>query len=116
MVLRRHHCGRGIGRNRRLADGQHMRAASACVGAEKFEPLNEIINIGFEVKATARQRHIARIFPIGDVDIMRDHHALDCPTQKRRKMPGHRRADEKPGLCTAPFVHETLQLPERFAR
>ena len=33
-----------------------MRTATACIGAEKFEPLNEIVNVGFKVEATTRQR------------------------------------------------------------
>ena len=93
-----------------------MCAAPACAGAKKFKPFNEIINIGFKVEPATGQRHITRVFPVGDVDVMRDHHALDCAAQERRKMPGHGRTDEKPWLFAAAFVGETLQLPEWLTR
>ena len=81
MLLRRHNRRSGIGRNRWLADREHMRAAPSRIWAKKFQPLNQIINIGFKVEPATRQRHIARVLPIGDIDIIRAHHPFDGATQ-----------------------------------
>ena len=116
MVLRAHHRSSSISRDGRLTHRQHMGTASASIGADEFKPFDEIIDVGFKIETAAGQRHIARIFPIGDIDIMRCHHALDRAAQQRREMAGHRRANEQPRLRAAAFIDEPLQLAKGLTR
>ena len=116
MVLRAHHRCSGISRNGRLTYRQHMGTASASIGADEFKPFDEIIDVGFKIKAAAGQRHIARIFPIGDIHIMRWDHALDRTAQQRREMARHRGANEQSRFRAAAFINEPLQLSKGLAR
>ncbi len=78
ILIRVHQADRGIGRHRRLAHRQHMRAR-----ADMLEELDQIIDIVVEIEAAGVERHQLRVAPVGNVDVMAGQHPLDRAAQQR---------------------------------
>ncbi len=82
-----------------------------------LEPPDQIVDIIVEIERAFGERHVARVGPVGDVDVVTGQHPLHGPAQQRREMARHRRDDQQLGvLDRAAFAHEVAQLPEGLAR
>ena len=75
MAVGVHQRGRGIAGHRWLAHRQHVRAR-----ADRFEKGDKIVDIVVEVEKPLGQRHIARVAPVGDVDVVVWQHFLHSAT------------------------------------
>ena len=82
IVVRLHERDRGHDRHRRLAHRDHMGVA-----AERVQDRNHVVDVIVEIEAPFRQRHHARIHPVGDVDIVIGQERLDGAAQQRREWP-----------------------------
>ena len=76
------------------------------VAAEQMQDRDQIVDVVVEIEAALRNRHHARVDPLGDVDVVVGQEALDGAAQQRRVMPRHRRDDEQARLRTARQVLE----------
>ena len=115
MAIAVHRCGRGIGRDGRLAHRQHMRAGIP-LGSDRSQEIGQVVDIVVEVEAAVRQRHQLRIAPVGDVDVGRDQHPPHRVAQQRRVMARHRRHDQQLGSAGHAFANEMLELAEGLAQ
>jgi len=59
--------------------------------ADHFEKRDQMLDIIVEAEAAGRERRVARIVPVGDVDVMLGQQRLDGVAQQRREMPRQRR-------------------------
>jgi hypothetical protein len=100
VVVLGHHRGGGEHRDARLAD-RHDRDPLT-LGAEELTEFNEIVDVVVEVEPPFRQRHVAGVDPVGDVDVMFRQHRLDRAAEQGGEMAGHRRDDQNLGIA-APF-------------
>ena len=84
-VARRFHCCDGCKhRHRWLAHGEHVHIA-----LQVAEHVGDRVDIVFEVKRAGAGRHIARILPVGDVDVVVGQEGFDGAAQQRRVMSRH---------------------------
>jgi len=56
-------------------------------GADRAQKVDEVLDEVVEAEGALRERHVARIMPIGDVDIMIGQHGVDGGAQQRRECP-----------------------------
>ena len=101
---------RGEGRHRWLAHRQHVRA-----GAQLLEEFDQIVDIVVEVETALFDRHVTRVGPVGDVDVVAWQHPLDRPAQQCREVPAHRRDDQQLRLSLHALLAEVQQVAERLA-
>ena len=74
---------------------------------------DQVVDVVVEIECPFRQRHHARINPVGDVDVVIGHKSLDSAAQQRRVVAGHRRDDQKFRLRTFGRMFElTLEIDE----
>ena len=112
IVVRLHERDRGHDRHRRLADRDHMGVA-----AERVQDRDQVVDVIVEIEASFRQRHHARIDPVGDVDVVVGQKRLDRAAQQRCVMARHRRDDQQPRL--RPFrtvLEHALEMDELAER
>ena len=57
------------------------------VAAEQMQDRDQIVDVVVEIEAALRNRHHARVNPLGDVDVVVGQEALDGAAQQRRVMP-----------------------------
>jgi hypothetical protein len=108
VVLSLHARDRGEHRHRRLADRNHVRVA-----AKEMQDRDQIVDVIVEIEAAVRQRHHARVDPLGEVDVMVGQKALDGAAQQCRIMPRHRRHDEEARLRPARrMLERTLEMQQ----
>ena len=81
---RRHH------RHRRLAHRDHVHVA-----AEHVQHGDDVVDVVVEIEAAFRQRHHARVAPIGDVDVVIGQEGLHRAAQQRGVVARHRRHDQQ---------------------
>ena len=82
----RHQRDRGQHRDRRLAHRDDM-----CALADRLEELDDIIDVVVEVEIAGGERHVARVVPVGDVDVVLGQHRAHRVAQQRREVARHRR-------------------------
>ena len=112
IVVRLHDRDRGHDRHRRLAHRDHVGIA-----AERMQDRNHVVDVIVEIETPFRQRHHARIDPVGDVDVVVGQKRLDGAAQQRCKVARHRRHDQKPRLRPLRQVFEhTLEMDELAER
>ena len=73
-----HARGRGEDRHRRLADGDDVG-----VGADPADEADDVVDEVVEVEAAEQGRDLARVAPVGDVEIVLADHRLDGAAEKR---------------------------------
>ena len=78
-------------RHGRLADGKYMHVA-----AEESEHGDHGVDVVVEVEAAGGQRHVARILPVRDVDLVLGQERLDGAAQKRGEVARHGRDQQQP--------------------
>ncbi|MHC2576130.1 hypothetical protein ACVI1J_002156 [Bradyrhizobium diazoefficiens] len=108
MVALAHDGGGRERRDRRLADRHHMRAR-----AELAEEVDEMISVVVEPEAALAARNVARIVPVGDVDVVVLEQRLHGAAQQRREMAGHRRHQQHARLLGHALLLEVQQRAER---
>ncbi len=80
----------GEHRHGRLAHRHHVRRR-----AEVVIDLDQVVDVVVEIEGAVRDRHHARVGPVGDEDLVLRQHRLDGAAQKRRVVAGERRDDQK---------------------
>ena len=60
-----------------------------------------MLGIFVEAESAVIERNVARIVPVGDVDVVILQQGLHGAAQQRREMPGHRRHQQQPRLFRA---------------
>ncbi len=72
-----------------------------------------MIDIVVEAERAGRKRRVARIVPVGDVDVVLRQHRLDGVAQERREVARERRDQQHARLRGADVLGETQQRAER---
>ena len=70
-------------------------------------------DIVVEAEAAVRGRHVARIVPVGDVDVVLGQHGAHGGAQQRREMAGQRRDQQHARLRLLDVLLEMQQRAER---
>ena len=107
MLVLRHDRDGGERLHARLANGQHMSARPDLV-----EKADEVVDIVVDAELALRQRHLARIYPVGDVDVVVAQQRFDRVAQERREMARQRRHHQDAGLGAVDVLGEAQQLAE----
>ena len=84
-----------------------MRARS-----DHFEKLDQVLDVIVEAEAPGRNRRIARIVPVGDVDVMLGQHGFDGVAQQRREVTRERRDQEHARLLGDHVLGEMQERAE----
>ena len=84
------------------------------LGAKFVHEVDDIVDIGIEVELAVLQRHVARIDPVGDVDIMMRQQCLYRSTQQGGMVPGHRGHDQQLWIIALGIALEAEQPAERL--
>ena len=95
-------------RDRRLAHRDDMGAR-----AQMFEKSDDVVDKIVEIEIAGRERHVARIVPIGQVNIVLGQHGRHRPAQERGEMPRHRRDQQHLRLLLRGILGEMQQGRER---
>ena len=66
-----------------------------------------------EAEAPLGQRHVARVLPVGDVEVVLGQHHLDGAAQQRGEVPRHRRHQQDARLRHRMVLAEVQQRAER---
>ena len=112
IVVGFHQRDRGHHRHRRLAHRDDVGVA-----AERVQDRDHVVDVIVEIEAAFRQRHHARVDPIGDVDVVVGQERLDRAAQQRGEVARHRRDDQQPRLRPARRVLEhALEMKEPAER
>ena len=77
---------------------------------EADHQLDEIV----EIEPAVKQRHVARVLPVGQVDVVIGQQGLDGAAQQGRKMPGERRHHQHRRLLAGPILAEMDEVAERM--
>ena len=113
-----HQCSRSQHGHRWLAHRKHMHVA-----AKKAEHIHHQVDVVVEIEPACRQRHVARVLPIGDVDVVVGQKRLDRAAQQRCKVAGHGRHEQQarmgsrtPRIDAALEVHQPARgmLPDNL--
>ena len=90
IAFRLHQRGGGEHRHGGLAHREHVHVA-----AEEAEHVDHRVDVVVEIERAGRQRHVARILPVGDVDLVIGQERLDGAAQQRGEMARHRRHQQQ---------------------
>ena len=93
--------------------GRSVARSLGCLGLRVVsmgEP-DQVVDVVVEVEGAGGQRHVARVHPVGDVDVMLGQHLLDRAAQQRREMPRHRGDDQHLGVV-APLASDALEVQQ----
>ena len=91
-----HQRGGGQHRHRRLAHGKHVHVA-----AEEAEHVAHGVDVVVEVEAAGLDRHVARVLPVGDVDLVVGQEGLDRAAQQRGEVSDMGATSSRRGFCAA---------------
>ncbi len=91
-----------------LAHRHHVRA-----GPEVLQHLDQVVDIVLEPEPSLRQRHFARIAPVGDVDVMILQHRLHGVAQESREVSRQRSDQQHFRLRRVDILPEVQQAAER---
>ena len=72
-----------------------------------------MIDVFVEAEPAGGQRHVARVVPIGDVDVVLGQHGAHGAAQQRREMAGQRRHQQHARLRGRDVLLEVQQRAER---
>ena len=61
---------------------------------DRLEEADEVLDVLVEAEAAVLERHIARVVPVGDVDVVVGQHRAHGAAQQRREMARQRRHQE----------------------
>ena len=86
------------------------------LGAELAHERGHQIDMVVEVEAAIEQRHVARVDPVGDVDIVIGQQGLDRAAQQRGEMAGQRRHHQHARLLDGGVLAEMQQRAEGVAQ
>ncbi len=93
-----------------LAHRDDMRA-----GAHDFEKRDDVVDEVVETETAVAQADVARIVPIGDVDVVLGQHRAHGAAQQGREMARHRRHQQHPRLRRLHVLFKAQQGAERRA-
>ena len=89
MFVFRHDRHRRERRDARLADRHDVGTRP-----HDAEEVDDVLDVFVESEAARGQRHVARVVPVGDVDVVVGEHRLDGVAQERGEVSRHRRDDQ----------------------
>ncbi len=95
-------------RNRWLAYRHHMDARPEQPDKADHQ-LDEIV----EIEPAVEQRNVARVDPVGQIDVVIGEQGFDGAAQQGREMPGKRRHDQHGRLVAGRILAEMQQVAER---
>ena len=108
MIVLRHDGRRRQRRDRRLADRHHVRARSHLV-----EEGDQMLGVILQAEPAVAERNVARVVPVGDVDVVVLQQRLHGAAQQRREMAGHRGHQQQARLLRRIHLLEPQQRAER---
>ena len=108
VVVLRHDGGCGQRRDRRLADRHHV-----CARTDLVEEGDQMVGVVLEPEAAGMKRNVARVMPVGDVDIVVLQQRLHGAAQQGGEMAGHRRHQQQPWLLRRILLLEVQERAER---
>ena len=109
VVCRREQRGGGQHRNRRLAYRHHVDTRPQQANKTHHD-IDEVV----EIEPAIKERDIARIHPIGEVDVVVAQHGLDGAAQQGREVARQRGDDQHCRLVAAFFLAEVQQVAKRM--
>ena len=113
IVARRHDGGCRQHRHGRLANRHEVR-----VLADELRELDDVVDVIVEIETADGDRHVARVVPVGDVDIVLGQHGLNRAAQQRGVVARHRRDDQHlrvVAFAADGFIaSEVNEIAERF--
>ena len=104
MVAHRHHARGNKRADARLAHRHHMRARS-----DLLEKLDQVRGVAVETERAVGQRHVARIVPVGNIDVMLGEHRAHRGAQQSREMARQRRDQQNARLLLFDVL---LEMPQ----
>ncbi len=107
FAIARHDCHGGQSLNARLADGNDVSSRS-----DGAQPLDDMSDISVESEDTRVEARIARILPIGDVEIVVSQKRFGGISKQRREMARKRRDQEHAGLLRRNVFFEMEERSE----
>ncbi len=105
-----HQRGGGERRDARLADRHQVRARP-----HRLEEGHDVLDVLVEAEPPGGERHVARVVPVGDEDVVVGEHRLNGVAQQGREVPRHGREQEHARLHRLDVLPEVQQRPERRA-
>lgn len=106
LALRHHRRGDERG-HARLAHRHEVGA-----GAEHLHPVDDVLHVLVEPEATVLEADVARIVPVGDVDVVLGEQGAYGAAQQRGEVPRQRGHQQHPGLGEAVVLLEVQQRAE----
>ena len=82
-------------RHRGLTDAERMQRRAIIFFRQMLHHLGEIVDVIVEIEAAIGQRHIARVAPVGDVNVIGRQKGFDRAAQQGRVMARHGRNDQQ---------------------
>ena len=104
----RHHRGGGQRGHRGLAHRDDVAARS-----HDPQEADDVVDELVQAEAPLGQRHVARVLPVGDVEVVLRQHHLDCAAQQGGEVAGHRRDQKDARLHDRMVLAEMQQRAER---
>ena len=112
IAVRLHQRGGGQHRHGRLAHGEHVHVA-----AEEAEHVGHGVDVVVEIEAAGGQRHVARVLPVGDVDLVVGQERLDRAAQERGEVARHGRHQQQARMLRgAGRIDVALEMDEAAER
>ena len=108
MRVFRHDRDRGERRDARLADRHEVRTRP-----HDAEKVDDVTDIFVQTEPAGGERHLARVVPVGDVDVVVDQHRLHGVAQERGEVARHRRDDQHARSRVRHVLPEPQQRSER---
>ena len=109
-AVHRHDRGRGERRDGRLADRDDM-----AILADMADEIDQVPGIVLQPEAARVELDVARIDPVGEIDLMVAQHRPQRAAQQRGEMAGHRRHQQHLRIVGAALLRKMQQLAERRA-
>ena len=94
--------------NAGLADGHNVRA-----GSDLLEEADDVIDVLVGTESSVGEAHVARVVPVGQIDIVLGQHRADGGAQQRCEVSRHRRDDEHARERRVDVLLEVQQRRER---
>ena len=82
------------------------------IPADEADEVDEVASIVLEREAAVLELDVARVDPVGDVDLMVAQESADRATQKGREVAGHRRDQKNLGIVRAACLAKMEELAE----
>ncbi len=108
IVVLRHERGGGQRLHARLADGDHVRAR-----ADHAEELDEVVRVAVEAERAGGDGDLARVVPVGQVDVVLGEHRPHGRAQQCGEVPRHGRDEQDRRLGDVGVLLEVQKRAER---